>query len=170
MTTRAAISLGSNIDPAKHLQAAMTELADSNAIKVLATSSVYSSEAVGPAGQPSFLNAAMVVETSLDAGSLRAELRRLESELGRVRTNDKFAPRKIDLDLVLYDDVMAQFEGWELPAPDLELPHVVVPLAEIAPSWVIPGRDKKVSQLAAKADPSAVRRVEAEAEERRSSA
>ncbi|MFQ5966423.1 MAG: 2-amino-4-hydroxy-6-hydroxymethyldihydropteridine diphosphokinase [Acidimicrobiia bacterium] len=154
MTNRAAILLGSNIEPEANLAAALERLDQHEALDVLATSAVYRSDPVGPAGQPPFLNAAVVLETPLPPEELRAELRRIEAQLGRVRSEDRFAPRPIDLDIVLYGDVEADFDGWKLPDPDLELPHVLVPLAEIAPDWVVPGRQESLAELAAQADRS----------------
>ena len=83
-------------------------------------------------------------------------MRRLEHGLGRVRTKDRFAPRTIDLDLLLFDDLVADFGDWSIPDESLAQPHALVPLAEIAPSWVPPGRTQTLGELAATADRSNV--------------
>lgn len=99
------------------------------------TSSVYDTDPVGPP-QPNFLNAVVEVRTSLDARELLALLKSIETRLGR-SAGERWGPREIDLDLLLYGDE-------EVDEPDLRLPHpkmwersfVLVPLAEIAPELV----------------------------------
>ena len=102
----AVISIGSNIQPERHVPAAMAELCRRH--RVLAQSKVMPTKAIGRDGQvdPSgadFLNACVLIETPLDLAGLRQALGELELHLGRVRTADKFAPRTIDLDVVVWN-------------------------------------------------------------------
>ncbi|HKY84620.1 MAG TPA: 2-amino-4-hydroxy-6-hydroxymethyldihydropteridine diphosphokinase [Anaerolineales bacterium] len=130
--SRAVISLGSNIDPQRHLPAAAARLAELG--RVVAASRVYASPAAGPPGQPDFLNAAVLLETEIAPEDLRARLRRVETDLGRVRTEDRYAPRPIDLDLVLYDDLVVEGPGLRLPDPDLPTRgYLAVTAAEVDP-------------------------------------
>jgi 2-amino-4-hydroxy-6-hydroxymethyldihydropteridine diphosphokinase len=131
----ALILLGSNIDRQRNLPAAIERLRADNQIDVVAVSSVYESEAVGGKGpQPIFANAAVEVQTALSAHELRRRLRQIEADMGRRRSQDKYAPRPIDLDIALFDDLVADVDGSIIPDPDIErFPHVTVPLAEIAP-------------------------------------
>ncbi len=75
-------------------------------------------------------------------------LRRVESGLGRKRTEDKYAPRTIDLDLILYDDVVEQSEDLSLPDPQsLERPLLAIPLSELSPDLVLPGIGLSITQV-----------------------
>jgi len=110
---RAVVALGSNIDPARHVPAALQALR--NRCRVLAESDVVRTRPIGgPAGQDDHWNTAVLIETNLDRAPLKAWLRQVEADLGRVRGPDKFAPRTIDLDIVVWngevvdDDVNAR--------------------------------------------------------------
>ena len=129
------LGLGSNIDPERNLAAAVSALSG-RSIEVVAVSSAWRSLAVGPPGQPWFLNAALELRTALSPSALKREiLRPLEAALGRHRSDDRFAPRPIDLDLTLYGDLIGEAEGTAIPDPDLlRHLHVALPLAEIAPA------------------------------------
>jgi 2-amino-4-hydroxy-6-hydroxymethyldihydropteridine diphosphokinase len=134
------ILLGSNINRHQNLPAAIHRLVDEPDLVVDRVSGVYESAAVGGQGeQPIFSNAAVAVWTDLTPEQLRRRLREIEADLGRVRVGDKFAPRLIDLDIALYDDLIANVDGSEIPDPDIERhAHVALPLAEIAPNVIHP--------------------------------
>ena len=118
---------------------------------LLAVSRAYQSPADGPAGQPDFVNVSVLLETELSPEGLRARLRELEAELGRVRTADKFAPRPIDLDTVLYDALVKETRDFTLPDPDLLVrPDLAVTLAELDPEAVHPLTQEPLSSLAAR--------------------
>lgn len=137
--TRAVIALGSNVDPDRNLPVALARLRHRRDLVVLDQSPCYRSEAVGSDG-PDFMNAAALVETPLDPVQLRSVLRSIEAEMGRERTEDRNAPRPIDLDIVLYEGFEGEIEGTEIPDPDLAtLAHVAVPAADVAPDWEYPG-------------------------------
>lgn len=131
---RAALLLGSNIEPARHLPAALSAL---HALgRVLAVSRVWQSPSIGDRTQPDYCNVAVLWETSYSPEELLAShspLRRMESQLGRVRDpGNKFAARTIDLDLCLYDRTSLTSSGKVLPNPDLfERSCAAVPLAEL---------------------------------------
>lgn len=134
------ISLGSNIEKERHLPEAIRLLRRHRRIEVRKVSRFFESDPVGgPDGAPQFFNAAVVACTDLDPLELRKELRHLEDVLGRVRTEDKNAPRTIDLDLVYYGDLVAEFDGWRLPDPAARTePHVAIPIADVTPTRVDP--------------------------------
>ncbi len=135
---KAVISFGSNIEPEANLPEALHRLR--RRVRVLSISGVYETPPVGNPDDPPFMNGAALVETGLEPTELRKELRRIEAELGRVRTTDPNAPRTIDLDLILYEG-----EG---PSRDLfDYAHVAIPVAEVAPDW--PVGDTKVAEIAA---------------------
>jgi 2-amino-4-hydroxy-6-hydroxymethyldihydropteridine diphosphokinase len=122
-------------------------------MKIEARSSVYYSPAIGPDGlpdgKPPFYNMAAAVATTLTIGELRAVLRRIESEMGRVRVSDKFAPRPIDLDIEFYGRGMASIDSMSVPDSKIgKHAHVILPLAEIAPDWLHPELELTLSEIA----------------------
>jgi 2-amino-4-hydroxy-6-hydroxymethyldihydropteridine diphosphokinase len=151
---RAFLSLGSNLEAEYNLPRAALGLRPLG--RILACSSVYQNPAVGPTPGPDFLNAAVLLETELSPHVLRKELRALEARLGRRRTHDKYAPRTIDLDLVLFADWVIRDAELELPDPDLtSRPHLAVPLAELDPELRHPISGESLSSIAARLLPEA---------------
>ena len=118
-------------------------------IEVRDVSRFFESVSVGgPADAPEFFNAAVMACTDLTPEELRSELRQIENVLGRVRTDDRNAPRTIDLDVAYYGDLVAQFDGWRLPDPEAAVsPHVAIPIADVAPSFVDPVSGKTTYDL-----------------------
>jgi 2-amino-4-hydroxy-6-hydroxymethyldihydropteridine diphosphokinase len=124
------ISLGSNIEPIRHLKAALIDL--NCHFDELLLSSVFESEAVGFDGT-NFLNMVVAAETALPIETVVATFKQIEQDHGRVKGAKKFAARTLDLDLLLYDDVVCQ-TPIELPRAEiLYNAFVLWPLAEIAP-------------------------------------
>ncbi|HPE61674.1 MAG TPA: 2-amino-4-hydroxy-6-hydroxymethyldihydropteridine diphosphokinase [Thiolinea sp.] len=144
---QAYVSLGSNVRAEANICSA-TQCLQAR-FKQLISSDIYQSPAEGFDGEP-FLNSVVGFETDLDIAKLRAFLRTLETIHGRERGGDKFAPRTLDLDLLLYDDVVLP------PGPDGNLPHtdilkypfVLYPLAEIAGERQHPVLKHRFSQIA----------------------
>ncbi|GIU21183.1 MULTISPECIES: 2-amino-4-hydroxy-6-hydroxymethyldihydropteridine diphosphokinase [unclassified Shewanella] len=125
------ISLGSNIDPERHLKAALTDL-DTH-FDSLELSSVFESEAVGFEGT-NFLNMVVAAQTQLSISDVVSCFKEIEQSHGRVKGAKKFAPRTLDLDLLLYDDTVSE-QPIELPRAEiLYNAFVLWPLAEIAPT------------------------------------
>ncbi len=157
------ISLGSNVEKERYLPEAIRLLRRHRRIEVRKVSRFFESAPVGgPPGSPDFFNAAVVACTDLPPQELRTELRHIESVLGRQRTEDRNAPRTIDLDIAYYGDVEAEFDGWQLPDPSAATaPHVAIPIADVAPSFVDPVSEKTAYDLMLKvdADTEAVRPV-----------
>lgn len=147
---RALVSIGSNIDPDKNVTAALLLLEDHPDVTVLAVSPRYESAPAGGSGPEWFQNAAALVETDLSPAALRAELRALESKLGRVRGEDKYAPRTIDLDITAVDGFAGDIEGTTVPDPDVpRFAHLALPLADVAPDWEYPGTGSTLQEIAA---------------------
>jgi dihydroneopterin aldolase/2-amino-4-hydroxy-6-hydroxymethyldihydropteridine diphosphokinase len=153
---RAFISLGSNIDPEHNLQGAVQRLA--NRTRLLAVSRVYQTKPVGKTDQPDFLNAAVLVETELTARELKSQvLGAIEAELGRVRTEDKNAPRTIDLDISLFNDEILEVEGRHIPDPEVsQYLHIARPLADLASSYRHPEKGQTLLEIAQELDDSAL--------------
>jgi len=144
---RVFVSLGSNIDSERNLREAVRRLAAS--CRLLAVSPVYETAPVGNTEQPNYLNAAALVETELTAAELKERvLQVIEGELGRVRTEDKNAPRTIDLDIALYGDAVLDLGPRHIPDPDiLRYPHVAVPLADLAPRLRHPETGQTLAEI-----------------------
>jgi 2-amino-4-hydroxy-6-hydroxymethyldihydropteridine diphosphokinase len=120
------LSLGSNIEPQKNIPAALELL--SREVGVEQVSTAWWTPAVGSDG-PNFLNAAVRIRTDYPSEVLKKRvLRKIEEELGRVRTRDKYAPRTIDLDILIYDGIEFEKRIWTLA-------FLAVPLAEILPDY-----------------------------------
>jgi 2-amino-4-hydroxy-6-hydroxymethyldihydropteridine diphosphokinase len=118
--------LGSNIQPGENLARGLDLLRQK--VKVARLSSVWETPPVGASG-PNFLNLAVLIKTSMEAGELKEKiLRPLETRLGRVRSADQNAPRPIDIDIVIFD-------GQLLDADLFRYAHRAVPVAEILPDF-----------------------------------
>jgi len=145
--TPVAIALGSNLgDRAAHLAFAIEQL--SRILQQVRISSVIDTAAAGvPDDQPRFLNAAATGTTTLEPRALLTELLAIERLRGRDRPY-RFAPRTLDLDLILYGDLLVREDGLEVPHPRFrERPFVLEPLAEIAGDWRDPVTGSTISAL-----------------------
>ena len=139
-TCLAFVALGSNMeDPAFQVRRAFDELARLPGSRLLLRSSLYRSAPVGRLDQPDFINAVAQIETSLAPHDLLKALLAIEQRHGRVRESLN-APRTLDLDILLYDQLQCHEHGLTLPHPRMhERAFVLQPLLEIAPDCRIPG-------------------------------
>lgn len=147
---RAYLALGSNIEPETNLPAAVMRLADYG--RVLAVSSVWESAAVGDTNQPDFLNAAVLLETTLTAEQLkRAAIGEIEQTLGRQRDpSNENAARTIDIDIALFNDDVLLVGESRIPDPEiLERPFLAVPLAELDADYQHPTAGRTLQEIAA---------------------
>jgi 2-amino-4-hydroxy-6-hydroxymethyldihydropteridine diphosphokinase len=149
---RAYVGLGANLGPREAtILRAVDLLGAQPRIEVLELSSLRETEPVGVTDQPTFVNGAVSLETPLSPRELLDALLHVERELGRVRSGergaDRWGPRTIDLDLLLYGDEVVDEPGLTVPHPRLlERRFALEPLAELEPGLEIPGRGK-VSEL-----------------------
>ena len=142
------VALGANLnDPRAAIERAVASLAALTTTSALRTSSLYRSASVGAVG-PDYLNAVAELRTLLSPFELLAALQRIEDDHGRTRSY-RNAPRTLDLDLLLYDDLVLATPTLTVPHPRLhERAFVLVPLTEVAPRVVIPGRGRAKDLLA----------------------
>jgi 2-amino-4-hydroxy-6-hydroxymethyldihydropteridine diphosphokinase len=147
---KAYVGLGANIGPREvTLLRAIDLLAAEDGIEVLELSELRETAPVGVVDQPEFLNAAVALETTLSPRELLAVLLRVERELGRVRA-ERWGPRTIDLDLLVYGEETVDEPGLRVPHPRLhERRFALEPLAELEPELAIPGLGKVSELLAA---------------------
>jgi 2-amino-4-hydroxy-6-hydroxymethyldihydropteridine diphosphokinase len=144
------VGIGSNLsDPRRQVLQALEELDSLPATRLAARSSLYRSAPVGFLQQPDFINAVARLETEMTPRGLLDALLDLERRRGRTR-EFRNAPRTLDLDILLYDDLRYHESGLTLPHPQMHLrAFVLQPLLEIAPGCSIPGIGSAEQALAA---------------------
>jgi 2-amino-4-hydroxy-6-hydroxymethyldihydropteridine diphosphokinase len=154
-----AIALGSNLgDSLAIVEAALETLAETPDIVLQARSSWYQTKAVGPP-QPDYINGCALLHVQTTPQMLLETLLGIEAQFGRVR-RERWGPRSLDLDLLLYDDLILDTPTLQLPHPRMrERAFVLLPLAEIAPNWVEPVSGKAIAELLQAVDCSGVHRL-----------
>jgi 2-amino-4-hydroxy-6-hydroxymethyldihydropteridine diphosphokinase len=155
-----AIALGSNLgDSLANLQGALKLLDEHADISLLCCSSWYRTSPVGPP-QPDYLNGCALLKTTLSPQSLLQQLLAIELVYGRER-GERWGPRSLDLDILLYGDVVVTTESLQIPHPRMcERAFVLVPLAEIAPDWIEPVTGLSVASLCAAVEKTGVERLQ----------
>ena len=138
--TLAYIAIGSNLaSPLEQVNAAVQALGELPQSRIVAVSSFYRTPPLGPQDQPDYLNAAMVLDTALDAETLLDNTQRIELQQGRVRKAERWGPRTLDLDIMLFGNEV-------INSSRLTVPHYVMknrgfmlwPLFEVAPDLTFP--------------------------------
>lgn len=147
--TTVAVALGSNLaGPAAQVRMAFVALAAVPETRLVARSRLYRTPPVGPP-QPDYVNAAAILETRLGVETLFDALLAIERAQGRTRV-ERWGPRTLDLDLLVYGDAVIDTPGLTVPHPQLAVrPFVLVPLAEIAPGLEVPGLGRVADLCAA---------------------
>lgn len=139
------ISIGSNIDAEQHIRGAIDVLRETYG--TLKISSVYESEAIGFEGD-NFLNLVVGLHTDQTVPEVLDTLHDIENRFGRVRTGPRFSSRTLDLDLLLYDDLVLQDQGIDIPREEItQNAFVLQPLAEIAPQLEHPQQKLTMQEL-----------------------
>ncbi|NJM96348.1 MAG: 2-amino-4-hydroxy-6-hydroxymethyldihydropteridine diphosphokinase [Phormidesmis sp. RL_2_1] len=158
-TVTAAIALGGNLgDSERILVAAIQAIDREMGIAVVEKSHLYKTAPIGPP-QPDYLNACILVKTTLVPRTLLQRLLTIEHQFGRVRQG-RWGARSLDLDLLLFGDQIIDIPGLTVPHPRLhERPFVLVPLMDIIPGWPHPIFGKTIAQLLAPLTISGVERL-----------
>jgi 2-amino-4-hydroxy-6-hydroxymethyldihydropteridine diphosphokinase len=150
---RVFVAAGSNVDPERHLARALTELR--RAFPDTQVSPAYRNRAVGFEGAD-FINAVVGFHTELPVTEVIERLRGIEASCGRARDAPKWAPRSMDLDILLYGDLVSDDPQLRLPRPDLlKRAYMLGPLADLAPEVVHPTAGATIGQLWERFDRSA---------------
>lgn len=150
------IAVGSNIEPEANIPRALLHLCDFAPVRALST--FYRTPALNRPDDPDFLNGVCLVHWNASPRALKFNvLRAIERELGRVREHDAYAPRTIDLDLLVFGARIIEEPGLVLPDPDIrERPFLALPLLELDPELVLPGTNEPLAALAAAMDQTAM--------------
>ncbi|MFL4365787.1 2-amino-4-hydroxy-6-hydroxymethyldihydropteridine diphosphokinase [Enterobacter asburiae] len=138
--TLAYIAIGSNLaSPLEQVNAAVQALGKIPQSRVVAVSSFYRTPPLGPQDQPDYLNAAVVLETALDAETLLDNTQRIELQQGRVRKEERWGPRTLDLDIMLFGHETINTERLTVPHYDMKNRGFMLwPLFEVAPDLIFP--------------------------------
>jgi 2-amino-4-hydroxy-6-hydroxymethyldihydropteridine diphosphokinase len=141
------IGVGSNIEPEENIYKAFFVL--SHYVRVLDVSTHYLTKAEGRKEDPDYINGVWKIETDLKPMELKYNvLRKIEDELGRIRADDKYTPREIDLDILLYDNHIV--DSKELKIPDKSIytrSFVCIPLSELEPDFILPDTNRRISDI-----------------------
>lgn len=159
---RAYIGLGSNLDsPKEQVTTAIAEITALEGVDAVKASSLYRSLPMGPQDQPDYINAVVAVDTHLDPHTLLDALQQLEQEHGRERIRH-WGERTLDLDIIVYDDLILTDERLNIPHPGLaERAFVLYPLAEVAPTLIVPTHGP-ISELLAQCNATGLERLDSE--------
>ncbi len=158
--TQALIAFGGNLGDARAtIAAAIAALCDGRAVTLLRRSADYRTPPWGVTGQPPFINACILADTTLTPRDLLARAQAVERRFGRNRSREtRWGPRTLDIDLIAYGDLALDEPGLVLPHPRLfERAFVLVPLAEIAADMMITGR--RIGDAAAAVDRTGIERL-----------
>lgn len=157
--TKCAVGLGSNLGNSLNtLESSLQLLDEIPGINLIATSSWYRTKPVGPP-QPDYLNGCALLEVQQTPEEFLVLLQAVELQFGRVRT-ERWGARTLDLDLLLYDELVLNTPSLQIPHPHMrERAFVLVPLAEIAADWLEPRSGKAIAQLVKEVDCTGVQLI-----------
>ena len=148
--SRVFLSIGSNLgDRLSNIQQAVATLSMSDKIKIVKTSSFYETEPWGNKNQEWFINAALAIDTDYSPDELLKYCQNIEVQLGRIRKeNEKWSQRAIDIDILMYDDLVISSKNLIVPHPFMHLrAFVLVPMLEVKSDLVHPVFKKTISEL-----------------------
>lgn len=141
------ISVGSNINPEENIAKALEKLKEY--VDVVAVSTFYQTKAINRPNQADFINGIFHIRTDISPRKLKFDiLRKIEYDLGRIRSEDKYSDRTIDLDIAIYGDMVINEGDLVIPDKDIRVrPFIAIPLLELSPTLVLPDTEEKLSSL-----------------------
>ncbi len=144
MMSVAYIGIGSNLaDPLLQVSQAIQALSELRETRLVRLSSLYKSAPMGPQDQPDYINAVVKLETKLSPLELLDSTQNIEQQHGRVRKAERWGPRTLDLDILLFDNITIQSERLTVPHYGMKVREFVLyPLAEIEPDFIFPDGDR----------------------------
>ena len=147
--SRVFIGIGSNEgDRLQHLSHAIRAIGAINGVQLVQMATIIETEPVGGPPQGPYLNTVIEIETTVSPLALLTQLQEIERQLGRLPSPQRWAPRPIDLDLLLYDDQIVELPQLSIPHPRMhERRFVLEPLAQVAPEIVHPVRQQSIAAL-----------------------
>ena len=157
------IGLGSNVgNRLLNIEKAIDLINENSNCKVVKTSSIFESVAFGVKEQDNFLNSVVCIETDFDPANLLKLLKNIENKIGRTKT-EKWGPREIDLDILLFDNLVFSENDLTIPHKGIqERDFVMVPLTEIEPEIVHPVLKDKIKNIILKADKNIIGKISTE--------
>ncbi len=153
---RVVISAGSNINPLVNIPKAIEKI--TSELQILKISKFYETSAIDASGKEihdsKFINFAILIETELDPISLKFDiLRGIEKSLGRIRSDDKYIPRPIDLDVIYYGDLVIDEDNICIPDPHaIDFAHIAIPVNDIVSEYIHPITGQTMNEIASKFD------------------
>jgi 2-amino-4-hydroxy-6-hydroxymethyldihydropteridine diphosphokinase len=144
------LSLGSNIEPEKNILEAVRLLAEQ--VRILGASTVYLTTPLRRRTQPKYYNCVLKIETNIPPHRLKFDvLRGIEERLGRKRTEDKYASRTIDIDIIVYGNLRLSSKDLVIPDPEIKRrAFLAIPLCEIEPGLVLPATGGTIKEVASR--------------------
>jgi dihydroneopterin aldolase/2-amino-4-hydroxy-6-hydroxymethyldihydropteridine diphosphokinase len=144
------LSMGSNIEPEKNILEAVKLLAEH--VRILGASTVYLTEPLRRRAQPKYYNCVLKIETEMAPRKLKLDvLRDIEEQLGRKRTEDKYAPRTIDIDIIVYGGLRLSTRDLVIPDPEIrKREFLAIPLCEIEPELILPTTGRTIKEIASR--------------------
>lgn len=140
------IAIGSNLDPEQHIPESLHRLGQE--VTLLGLSTFYRTQALNRPDQPDYYNGVVAVYTQIGARELKYEvLKKIEQRMGRRRSDDRYAARIIDLDLVLFANEVIDEPGLKIPDPDLQRPFVAGAILELAPELILPDTGRPLREM-----------------------
>jgi len=147
------VGIGSNIHPEQNIVMGLNLISSTE--NIVMVSNFYRTKPIGKPDDPVFINGVVAIKSACSPLELKENLRKIELSCGRIRTNDPYAPRTLDLDILLYGNSVIRENSIVIPDPDIRSrDFIAIPLFELNPSAVLPDTGEPISNIVKKIDKS----------------